>query len=174
MERRDPETALAEMRAKARAVLRLNDRGEFTTPSRNQYPHQWNWDSALIALGLSHFDLPRARTEIRSLLRAQWREKTNGGVDAYDGLVDLAFRVDRLSTVLLLVVTGVGGLIHLYSVGYMKSDAGYARYFSYLNLFIGSMLIIAAVFHFARNLGGTHRPDSAVAGGGRSSGEPGG
>ncbi len=67
-------TALAEMRAKARAILQLNDRGEFTTPSRNQYPHQWNWDSALIALGLSHFDLPRARTEIRSLLRAQWRD----------------------------------------------------------------------------------------------------
>src|SRR5689334_9149061 len=64
----------AEMRSKACAVLRLNDRGEFTTPSHNQYPHQWNWDSALIALGLSHFDLPRARTEIRALLRAQWRD----------------------------------------------------------------------------------------------------
>jgi len=65
---------IADLRAKARAVLQLNDRGEFTTPSRNQYPHQWNWDSALIALGLSHFDMPRARAEIRSLLRAQWRD----------------------------------------------------------------------------------------------------
>ncbi len=56
--------------------------------------------------------------------------------------IDLAFRVDRLSTVLLLVVTGVGGLIHLFSVGYMWSDAGYARYFAYLNLFIGAMLVL--------------------------------
>jgi glycogen debranching enzyme len=58
----------------ARAVLRLNDAGEFTKPSPHQYPHQWNWDAAFIALGLAHFDLPRAFTEIRSLLRAQWRD----------------------------------------------------------------------------------------------------
>ncbi len=56
--------------------------------------------------------------------------------------IDLAFRVDRLSAVLLLVITGVGGLIHLYSVGYMKSDAGFARYFAYLNLFVGCMLLL--------------------------------
>ncbi|MCX7838658.1 MAG: trehalase family glycosidase [Anaerolineae bacterium] len=60
--------------ARAQAVLRLNDTGEFTKPSPRQYPHQWNWDSAFIALGLAHFDLPRALVEIRSLLRAQWRD----------------------------------------------------------------------------------------------------
>lgn len=63
-----------EMTSRAQAVLRLNDAGEFTKPSALQYPHQWNWDSALIAFGLAHFDLPRAYTEIRSLLRAQWRD----------------------------------------------------------------------------------------------------
>jgi len=42
----------------ARALLRKNDAGSFTKPGPRQYPHQWNWDSALIALGLSHFDLP--------------------------------------------------------------------------------------------------------------------
>jgi hypothetical protein len=55
-------------------VLRLNDTGVFTKPGPHQYPHQWNWDSALIALGLSHFDLPRAHLEIRSLLRGQWQD----------------------------------------------------------------------------------------------------
>src|SRR5574342_1396120 len=55
-------------------VLRGNDVGLFTKPGPYQYPHQWNWDSALIALGLSHFDLPRALTEIRSLLGGQWRD----------------------------------------------------------------------------------------------------
>ena len=56
--------------------------------------------------------------------------------------VDLALQVDQLSTVMLLIVTGVGGLIHLFSVGYMKEDPGYARYFAYLNLFIVFMLIL--------------------------------
>jgi NADH-quinone oxidoreductase subunit L len=56
--------------------------------------------------------------------------------------LDLAFQVDQLSAVMLLVVTGVGSLIHLFSVGYMKSDPGYARYFSYLNLFVVFMLVL--------------------------------
>jgi NADH-quinone oxidoreductase subunit L len=50
--------------------------------------------------------------------------------------VDFSFVLDELSLVMLLVVTGVGLLIHIYSVGYMKEDGGYARYFSYLNLFL--------------------------------------
>jgi NADH-quinone oxidoreductase subunit L len=56
--------------------------------------------------------------------------------------VRMAFQVDQLSTVMLLVVTGVGSLIHLFSVGYMREDPGYARYFSYLNLFVVFMLLL--------------------------------
>ncbi len=56
--------------------------------------------------------------------------------------VELAFQVDQLSAVMLLVVTGVSGLIHLYSVGYMREDPGYARYFAYLNLFVVFMLVL--------------------------------
>ena len=56
--------------------------------------------------------------------------------------VDFAFQVDQLSAVMLLVITGVGSLIHLFSVGYMKSDPGYARYFAYLNLFVAFMLVL--------------------------------
>src|SRR5216110_302004 len=56
--------------------------------------------------------------------------------------VDFAFQVDQLSLVMLLVVTGVGSLIHLFSIGYMKEDPGYARYFAYLNLFIFFMLVL--------------------------------
>jgi glycogen debranching enzyme len=66
-------SALTALRAEAHRVLQRNDRGEFTTPSPYQYPHQWNWDAAFMALGWSNFDLTRARTEIRSLLRAQWQ-----------------------------------------------------------------------------------------------------
>jgi NADH-quinone oxidoreductase subunit L len=62
--------------------------------------------------------------------------------------VDLAFQVDQLSTVMLLIVTGVGGLIHLFSVGYMREDPGYARYFSYLNLFVVFMLVLVLGANF--------------------------
>ncbi|MGH7524660.1 MAG: NADH-quinone oxidoreductase subunit L [Gemmatimonadales bacterium] len=56
--------------------------------------------------------------------------------------IDMTFQVDHLSAIMLLVITGVGGLIHLFSVGYMYRDPGYARYFSYLNLFIVFMLVL--------------------------------
>jgi len=56
--------------------------------------------------------------------------------------VDFALQVDQLSAVMLLVVTGVGALIHLFSIGYMRDDPGYARYFAYLNLFVFFMLVL--------------------------------
>jgi NADH-quinone oxidoreductase subunit L len=56
--------------------------------------------------------------------------------------IDMAFQVDQLAAVMLLVVTGVGSVIHLFSVGYMKEDPGYARYFAYLNLFVVYMLVL--------------------------------
>jgi len=56
--------------------------------------------------------------------------------------LDVALQVDQLSLVMLLVVTGVGSLIHLFSIGYMNDDPGYARYFAYLNLFVFFMLVL--------------------------------
>ncbi|MDQ2670377.1 MAG: NADH-quinone oxidoreductase subunit L [Gemmatimonadota bacterium] len=56
--------------------------------------------------------------------------------------IDLAFQVDQLAMIMLLVVTGVGSLIHLFSVGYMKADPGYAKFFAYLNLFVVFMLVL--------------------------------
>src|SRR5512135_1975732 len=55
--------------------------------------------------------------------------------------VDWGFLLDPLSAIMLLVVTGVGSLIHLYSIGYMHGEEGFYRYFSYLNLFAMSMLL---------------------------------
>jgi NADH-quinone oxidoreductase subunit L len=54
--------------------------------------------------------------------------------------VDAAYRLDQLSIMMTLVVTGVGFLIHLYSMGYMADDEGYWKFFAYLNLFIFAML----------------------------------
>jgi NADH-quinone oxidoreductase subunit L len=56
--------------------------------------------------------------------------------------VEAALQLDQLSMIMMLVVTGVGFLIHVFSVGYMKDDPGYPRYFAYLNLFVFFMLVL--------------------------------
>jgi NADH-quinone oxidoreductase subunit L len=61
--------------------------------------------------------------------------------------VDLGF--DQLSMLMMLVVTGVSSVIHVYSVGYMREDPGYARYFAYLNLFVFFMLVLVTGANFA-------------------------
>jgi len=61
---------------------------------------------------------------------------------AGDLRLDFALQFDQLAAVMVLVVTGVGALIHLFSIGYMHADAGYARYFAYLNLFVFFMLML--------------------------------
>jgi NADH-quinone oxidoreductase subunit L len=61
---------------------------------------------------------------------------------AGDLQINFSFLVDPLSTLFLLIITGVGFLIHLYSTGYMHDDDGYRRYFAYLNLFVFFMLLL--------------------------------
>ncbi|MFN7266247.1 MAG: proton-conducting transporter membrane subunit, partial [Bacteroidota bacterium] len=56
--------------------------------------------------------------------------------------VNFGFLVDQLSVWMMLIVTGVGFLIHVYSVGYMHDDEGFYKFFAYLNLFIFSMLLL--------------------------------
>jgi NADH-quinone oxidoreductase subunit L len=56
--------------------------------------------------------------------------------------VSFSFLVDRLSVLMMLIITGVGFLIHLYSTGYMHDDDGFGKFFSYLNLFIFFMLLL--------------------------------
>ena len=61
---------------------------------------------------------------------------------AGDLRVDWAFQLDQLSMLMVLVITGVGTLIHVFSIGYMRRDPGYARYMAYLNLFVAFMLVL--------------------------------
>jgi NADH-quinone oxidoreductase subunit L len=56
--------------------------------------------------------------------------------------VDAALWFDAITAVMCLVITGIGTLIHVYSIGYMHDDAGFARYFAYLNLFLFFMLVL--------------------------------
>ncbi len=56
--------------------------------------------------------------------------------------ISMSFQIDQLSLLMLLIITGVGSLIHIYSMGYMSHDAGYGKFFSFLNLFLFFMLLL--------------------------------
>jgi NADH-quinone oxidoreductase subunit L len=67
---------------------------------------------------------------------------TTGGREGASVPIEVKFSIDQLSGVMMLIVTGVGFLIHLYATSYMEKDDGYARFFCYLNLFIFAMLVL--------------------------------
>ena len=56
--------------------------------------------------------------------------------------VNFSFQIDQLSLMMIMIITGIGSLIHLYSIGYMSHDRGFYKFFAYLNLFIFSMLLL--------------------------------
>ena len=62
--------------------------------------------------------------------------------------LDLGFTIDNLSVLMMLIITGVGLLIHLYSIGYMHGDPGFSRYFMGLNLFVAAMLVLVMADSF--------------------------
>ncbi len=69
-------------------------------------------------------------------------------IPAGDFVVDVGFFVDNLTACLLIVVTTIGLLVHIYSIGYMSHDPGYWRFFAYLNLFMFSMLLLVLADNF--------------------------
>jgi len=82
--------------------------------------------------------------EERELTSSLWDYASAAGLD-----IKLGILVDPLSVFMCLIVSGVSALIHLYSVTYMASDRGLARYFSYLNFFVFSMLLLVLAGNFA-------------------------
>ncbi|HEY0711849.1 MAG TPA: NADH-quinone oxidoreductase subunit L, partial [Polyangia bacterium] len=92
--------------------------------------------SCLVSVHAFFIFLPGA-SEVGGLQDIVWRWMTSGDLN-----VEFALRMDSLSGLLCLVITFIGTLIHIYSAGYMSHDEDYARFFAYLNLFCGSMLIL--------------------------------
>ncbi len=102
--------------------------------------------SFVYALGasLSLIALPPAERAFEQIL-FQWipagtYHTASGGVSKF--VADWGFRFDPLTVVMVLIVTGVGLLIHFYSIGYMGHEGGYYRFFGYMNLFMFSMLML--------------------------------
>ena len=81
--------------------------------------------------------------EARHHASALWDYASGAGLK-----IELGIYVDPLSVFMALVVSGVSALIHLYSFGYMRSDAGYRRFFAYLNFFVFSMLLLVLAGNF--------------------------
>jgi NADH-quinone oxidoreductase subunit L len=98
--------------------------------------------SFLAALG-ALISLQGHSAEHRQLVSSLWEYAGTAGIDA-----QMSILVDPLSVFMILVVTGVSTMIHLYSVSYLDRDRGFARYFSYLNFFVFSMLLLVLAGNF--------------------------
>jgi NADH-quinone oxidoreductase subunit L len=105
---------------------------------------------ALGSTGLSFLATLEVAREFASLGadRIPWLQSYFAWIEAGSFRADFALQVDQLTVIMLLVVTGVGWLIHLYSIGYMAEDAGYRRFFSYLNLFMFFMLTLVLAANY--------------------------
>ena len=93
-----------------------------------------------VAIFLEFLKLPAGKTAVEKVVYT-W-------IASGSFKVSVAFLIDPLSLIMLLVVSGVSTLIHIYSIGYMHDDEGFYRYFAYLNLFVFAMLILVSANNF--------------------------
>jgi NADH-quinone oxidoreductase subunit L len=96
----------------------------------------------LAALG-ALISLQGHASDHRQIVSSLWNYASTVGIDA-----QMSILVDPLSVFMILVVSGVSTLIHLYSISYMNKDRGFVRYFSYLNFFVFSMLLLVLAGNF--------------------------
>ncbi|MDZ7342980.1 MAG: proton-conducting transporter membrane subunit, partial [candidate division KSB1 bacterium] len=99
--------------------------------------------ASFIAAVLTFGNLLSLPADARVFIQTLYRWMATGNF-----AVEVGFRLDALSITMVLVVTGVGFLIHVYSVGYMAGERGFARYFAFLNLFTFSMLLLVMASNF--------------------------
>jgi NADH-quinone oxidoreductase subunit L len=125
-------------------LLAVISNGLLGTRYSHDVAHRLAWGSVgmsfLCAIGV-FADVMRTGTA-HEVIAYQW---IFGG----DLTINLAYLVDPLTCAWLLVVTGVGFLIHVYSVGYMRGEAGFTRFFTYMNLFMVSMLLLVMGNNYA-------------------------
>jgi NADH-quinone oxidoreductase subunit L len=99
--------------------------------------------AAFVCTVLTLISLQGRGEEHRQVVFVAWDYAKTVGLDA-----QLSILIDPLSLLMMCVVTGVSTLIHLYSIAYMESDRGYARFFAYLNFFVFSMLLLVMAANF--------------------------
>ncbi|MDZ4725764.1 MAG: NADH-quinone oxidoreductase subunit L [Leptospira sp.] len=108
---------------------------------RNRIPHRFAGAIGTIAVFIPFCITLLAFLEFRPMERsAPHVVSLFSWIHVGDFKADIAYQIDQLSFYMTLIITGIGTLIHLYSMGYMKGEEGYNRFFAYLNLFVFSML----------------------------------
>jgi NADH-quinone oxidoreductase subunit L len=98
------------------------------------------WIAMAIAFVVSLLAVIQVGTSGQPLQQTLWHWMPGAYLGNFD--IPLTIYIDQLSSVMILIVTGVGFLIHIYSAGYMANDGGYYRFFAYLSLFIFAMLVL--------------------------------
>ena len=124
--------------------------GEFASVQMTHHGHRHRWEPVTTILGpavlilsfLLSAAIAWAMASSGSGSEVPFIQTYGRWIPAGDLRIEWAFQLDHLSMVMVLIITGVGSLIHLFSVGYMREDPGYARYFAYLNLFVVFMLAL--------------------------------
>ncbi len=131
--------------ARSTALTRSSRRGNAaTTPKNRTITNAFALGStALSALIATWVVLAEHRACVAAHL-LQWIPTGMGHAGKFlaDFSIDFAFRIDPLSCTMLLIVTWIGFLIHVYATGYMSHETGYTRFFTYLNLFMFMMLLL--------------------------------
>jgi len=124
----------------------LNGVGAFVWPENKRIPTIVGPAAIMGAFGIvvANFLAMRAAPPDAAVVVTLWQWMSVGTLRIG---VDLGF--DQLSMLMMLIVTGVSSVIHVYSIGYMREDQGYSRYFAYLNLFVFFMLILVMAANFA-------------------------
>jgi NADH-quinone oxidoreductase subunit L len=98
--------------------------------------------SVIAFVGLADLSEQQRGEHVKLVWNAWEWMHTTGGPSGATVPIEVKFSIDQLSGVMMLIVTGVGFLIHLYATSYMEKDKGFARFFAYLNLFIFAMLVL--------------------------------
>src|SRR5690348_11849065 len=114
-----------------------------------KWPNKYVTATAITSTGLSFLCALEAVREFFESGQILFRKEFFTWITAGNFRAGFDLQIDPLTVVMLLVVTGVGWLIHIYSTGYMANEGGYYRFFSYLNLFMFFMLILVMAANYA-------------------------
>ncbi len=114
-----------------------------------KWPNKYVTATAITSTGLSFLCALEAVREFFLSGQALFRKEFFTWIAAGNFRAGFDLQMDQLTVVMVLVVTGVGWLIHIYSIGYMAHEGGYYRFFSYLNLFMFFMLILVLAANYA-------------------------
>ncbi len=130
----------------AHAISDAENRGAHGDDHHAVKPHRYAGIVSIIGplvLGLSFILAWLIFSQMRSVaMTAPFIQRYFSWMPVGSLQIDAAIQLDQLSMLMVLVITGVGTLIHIFSVGYMREDPGYPRYFAYLNLFVFFMLVL--------------------------------